>query len=55
MAVTDSTSLLFALLAKPMAQGAWAAIVGMPDLGAAAAVEYGIDLGRLALVPRPGD
>ncbi|WP_204015030.1 hypothetical protein [Virgisporangium aurantiacum] len=52
---SGATSLLFALLAEPMAKGAWAAIVGAPELGVAAAPEYGIDLARLALVPQPGD
>lgn len=48
------TSLLFALLAEATAQGAWAAVVGRPDLGLAAAAEAGVRLDRLALVPRPG-
>lgn len=55
LAATGSTSLLFTLLADAMAQGAWGAVVGMPDFSALPATEYGIDLGRLALVPRPGE
>ncbi|MDQ7805318.1 hypothetical protein Q5425_16345 [Amycolatopsis sp. A133] len=54
VAVHGGTSLLLALLAEATAQGAWAAVIGMPSLGLAAAAEYGVDLTRLALVPRPG-
>ncbi|WIY03653.1 hypothetical protein QRX60_07305 [Amycolatopsis mongoliensis] len=54
VAVHGGTSLLLALLAEATAAGSWAAVVGMPSLGLAAAAEYGVDLGRLALVPRPG-
>jgi hypothetical protein len=54
VAVHGGTSLLFALLAEATAAGSWAAVVGMPSLGLAAAAEYGVDLGRVALVPRPG-
>ncbi|OJF14524.1 hypothetical protein [Couchioplanes caeruleus] len=54
VAVSGSTSLLMAMLAGPMRQGAWAAVVGIPAFGALAAQEYGIDLSRLALVPSPG-
>lgn len=55
VAAVSSTSLLFTLIADGIANGAWAAVVGMPGLGVAAAAEYGIDLTRLALVPAPGD
>ena len=54
MAVHGATSLVLALLAEATAAGSWAAVVGMPSLGLAAAAEYGVDLGRVALVPRPG-
>jgi hypothetical protein len=54
VAVHGSTSLLVALLAEATAAGSWAAVVGMPSLGLAAAAEYGVDLARVALVPRPG-
>jgi hypothetical protein len=54
VAVHGGTSLLLALLAEATAQGAWAAVAGLPSLGLAAAAEYGVDLARLALVPRPG-
>jgi hypothetical protein len=54
VAVHGSTSLLLALLAEATAAGSWAAVVGMPDLGVAAAGELGVELSRLALVPRPG-
>ncbi|HEX5268352.1 MAG TPA: hypothetical protein VFW24_16410, partial [Acidimicrobiales bacterium] len=49
------TSLLLALLAGVSASGAWCAVVGMPALGAEAAAAAGVDLGRLALVPAPGE
>ena len=49
------TSLLLALLSGPSAEGSWCAVVGMPGLGAEAAAAAGVDLGRLALVPDPGD
>ncbi|WP_328384367.1 hypothetical protein OHQ88_33425 (plasmid) [Micromonospora zamorensis] len=54
MAAAGSTSLLLTLLAEPMASGSFAAVVGMPQLGALAASEYGLQLPRLALVPNPG-
>ncbi len=54
VAVHGGTSLLLALLAEATARGAWAAVIGMPSLGLTAAAEYGVDLGRLALVPQPG-
>ncbi|MFD9965023.1 hypothetical protein [Amycolatopsis sp. NPDC058986] len=54
VAVHGSTSLLLALLAGATAAGSWAAVVGMPSLGLAAASELGVTLPRLVLVPRPG-
>ncbi len=48
------TSLLLKLLAGPIASGCWAAVIGIPALGVAAAEEYGIALDHLALVPDPG-
>jgi hypothetical protein len=52
--VERGTSLLLALLAGPTSAGHWGAVVGLPDLGLAAAQEAGVDLARLALVPTPG-
>lgn len=49
-----ATSLMLALLAEASARGAWAGVVGRPDLGLVAAAEAGIMLRRLALVPYPG-
>lgn len=49
-----ATSLLTALLARVSAAGAWAGVVGRPDLGLVAAAEAGVALERLALVPYPG-
>ncbi|HET7720081.1 MAG TPA: hypothetical protein VFK43_08955, partial [Acidimicrobiales bacterium] len=48
-----STSLALALLAAPSAGGSWAAAVGVPTLGLAAAAGFGVDLGRLVLVAPP--
>ncbi len=47
-------SVALALLAAASAAGSWCALVGVDDLGAVAAHDLGIDLGRLAVVPRPG-
>lgn len=47
--------LLLALLAEPSRAGSWCGVIGMPELGAEAAEQAGLDLGRLALVPRPGE
>jgi hypothetical protein len=49
-----ATALALALLSGPCAGGSWCAVVGAPDLGLVAAVQLGIDLERLALVPAPG-
>ncbi len=54
VAVQGSTALLLALLAAATGQGAWAAVVGVGDLGVLAAAEAGVVVRRLALVPRPG-
>ena len=51
---TGATALLTALLARASAEGAWAGVVGRPELGLVAAAEAGIALERLALVPYPG-
>ncbi|WP_241153694.1 hypothetical protein [Nocardioides pantholopis] len=51
----DSTALALALMAGPSRAGAWCAVVGVPDLGAEAAAEVGVELGRTVLVPEPGD
>jgi len=48
------TSLMLALLAEASRAGSWCAIVGLPELGVAAAAELGVALERLALVPQPG-
>jgi hypothetical protein len=53
--VEGSTSLLLALLAAASGAGAWCGAVGLPSLGVVAAAESGVDLDRLALVPRPRD
>jgi hypothetical protein len=47
-------TLLLSLLVEPLAQGSWAAVVGMPDLGLEAVSGMGVDLGRFAFVPDPG-
>jgi len=48
------TSLLLALLAQASRAGSWCAVVGLPELGMAAAADLGIALDRFALVPAPG-
>ena len=55
VSVSGSMSLLLAVLGAASADGAWCALVGLPHLSAEAADEYGIDLARLAVVPRPGE
>ena len=52
--VDSSASLLWSLLAEPTQKGTWCAVVGMPDLGLAAAEELGVNVDRLVLVPSPG-
>ena len=47
-------SVALALVSAASATGSWCALIGHPGLGAVAARDLGIDLGRLALLPRPG-
>ena len=47
-------SLALALIAEATATGSWAAVVGDPDLGLAAAAEVGVALARLAVVDLSG-
>lgn len=47
----SSVSLVFSLLAGPTQAGSWAAIVGFPDAGVAAAEELGVELKRCAFIP----
>lgn len=54
VAVRGSVSVLFALLAEATADGAWAAVVGLPGVSLVAAAETGVELARLAVVPDPG-
>ena len=49
-----ATALALATLVGPSQQGSWTAVVGVPEVGALAAGEAGIDLARCALVPDPG-
>ncbi len=53
VSVSGSVSLLLALLGAASADGAWCALVGFGRVSAEAAIEYGVDLRRLALVPTP--
>ncbi len=48
---TASTSLLLALAAAATGEDAWCAIAGLPDLGLRAALDAGLDPGRLAIMP----
>ncbi len=47
-------SLALALVAEASRTGSWCALVGHDGLGAVAASDLGVDLDRLAVVPRPG-
>ena len=49
-----ATSLALALLAEATATGSWAAAVGIPSIGLAAAAELGVVLGRFVMVADPG-
>ena len=51
----DSPSLATALAAGPSQAGEWIAFVGVSDLGLEAAAQFGIDLERTVVVPRPGE
>ena len=53
--IDTSTSLLWALLATATTRGLWCAVVGMPDLGLAAAEDMGVNLDRLILIPHPAE
>jgi hypothetical protein len=53
IAVTSSISLLLALLGPSSAEGAWAALIGMPTISAEAAAEAGLELSRLAVITPP--
>lgn len=44
-----------AMLAGPSIAGAWCAVLGAPNFGLEAADQLGIKLGRLVLVPHPGE
>lgn len=48
-----ATSLALALAAGPSEAGSWTVSVGLPRLGLAAAAEFGVDLGRLAVIGEP--
>ena len=48
------TSLLLSLMAAASMEGSWCALVGMPEVGPEAAAGFGLDLGRVALIPEPG-
>lgn len=49
-----ATTLALALAAGPTRSGSWAAVVGLPELGWASALEAGVELDRVVVV-RPGD
>lgn len=56
VAGAGATSLALNLVAAASRAGSWVVVVGLPELGLAAAAEAGVDLHRLALVagPEPG-
>ncbi|MBW9216284.1 hypothetical protein KV102_15715 [Mumia sp. zg.B53] len=53
--VADSLALALALAAGPSIDGAWCAVVGVPEMGAEAAASLGLALERTILVPAPGE
>lgn len=52
--VQGSTTLLLALAAHVSAQDGWVAFVGMADLNFVAALDLGMDLSRVVVIPEPG-
>ena len=52
--VHGSTSVLLALAQAAAGEGRWCVLVGMPDVGWAAAAAVGLDLHRVVAVPQPG-
>jgi hypothetical protein len=54
VSISNSVSLLLAVLGGVAENGAWCALVGLPPISAEAAQEYGVDLARLAIIPTPG-
>ncbi|WP_433616904.1 hypothetical protein ACQP2P_16205 [Dactylosporangium sp. CA-139114] len=56
VAAAGSGSLLLSVLGAAHGAGAWAAIVGQrTTFAATAAIEFAVDLGRVALIPNPGN
>ena len=53
VAELNHVGLLFVAMRDAMAQGSWAAIVGAPNIGLAAADDHGLALERLAIVSTP--
>lgn len=53
--VAGARSLLLSLVAAASRAGATVAIVGIPELNLLAGAELGAELGRVALIPEPGD
>lgn len=49
-----SRSLALALVARPVADGAWLAVVGMPTFGVEAAIEYGVAPERIVMIDADG-
>jgi hypothetical protein len=47
------TSLAMAVISSASSQGAWCAVVGVPELGLVSAAQLGVRLERLALIPEP--
>jgi hypothetical protein len=48
-----ATSVALAMAAAPTAEGSWAALVGLPNAGLAAAAELGVALERIAVIDAP--
>ena len=54
VAVAEFGLLCLALAAAASADGAWCGIAGLPKAGVLAAAGFGLDAGRILLVPDPG-
>jgi hypothetical protein len=48
-----AVSLALTVVAQPSADGVWVCVVGLPTLGAAAAIEHGVALERTVVVAEP--
>lgn len=52
--IDGSVALAMALAAQASGDGGWCGVVGVPEFGAEAAAELGLELSRVAVAPDPG-